>query len=131
MVHKEARKLGTSAVNVSARDLAVYTIRITANEKVFLPEYKTPLTNEITRLAISIHTLCWSARNLGGNDPEACTKRTGLLDDAILACNNLLSLIDIAKPLYHLDTSRVKYWASKTIETRTLIILWRDSGAKR
>ncbi len=38
-------------VIVRALDLATYTIRITNNQKIFLPEYRSSLTDDIIRTA--------------------------------------------------------------------------------
>lgn len=50
-VPKGQQKDGKLLVNELARDLAVYTIRITSNPKVFLPQFQTAITNEIVLLA--------------------------------------------------------------------------------
>lgn len=51
---------GKLLVNELARDLAAYTIRITSNPKVFLPQFQTAITNEIVRTAINIHKYAWT-----------------------------------------------------------------------
>lgn len=125
---------GKLLVNELARDLAVYTIQITSNPKVFLPQFQTALTNEIVRTATNIHKFAWTANNImvrAPNGREQYALRRKNQEMAAAECNNLISLIDIAKPLFHLDTKRCRYWGKKTLEVRNKIRRWMESDAKR
>lgn len=125
---------GKLLVNELARDLAVYTIQITSNPKVFLPQFQTALTNELVRTATNIHKFAWTANNImvrAPNGREQYTLRRENQEMAAAECNNLISLIDIAKPLFHLDTKRCRYWGKKTLEVRNKIRGWMESDAKR
>lgn len=125
---------GKLLVNELARDLAVYTIQITSNPKVFLPQFQTALTNELVRTATNIHKLAWTANNImvrAPNGREQYALRRKNQEMAAAECNNLISLIDIAKPLFHLDTKRCRYWGKKTLEVRNKIRGWMESDAKR
>lgn len=127
---------GKLEVCVSAHDLCCYTLQITENPKHFPEKYRDALTNRIVDTAISIHTLCWSANNIllkkGERDlAERLMERSRLQDEAAIECNNLLSLIDVAKKLFHLSTKRCVYWGEKAVNTRNLIRAWRASDYKR
>lgn len=125
---------GKLLVNELARDLAVYTIRITSNPKVFLPQYQTALTNEIVRCATNIHKYAWTANNVMVRGPDGREKyalRRRHQELAAAECNNLISLIDIAKPLFHLDSKRCRFWGQQTLEVRNKIRGWMESDAKR
>lgn len=133
-VPKGQQSDGKLLVNELARDLAVYTIRITSNPKVFLPQFQTALTNEIIHCATNIHKYAWTANNVmvrGQDGREKYAARRKYQEMAASECNNLISLIDIAKPLFHLDTKRCRYWGSLTIEVRNKIRGWIESDAKR
>lgn len=125
------RSHGKLEACVKARDLAVYTIQITKNKKIFVAEYQEAITDDIIRTAVSIHMLAWTANNILVNSRADLDERLSLQEQACRQCNVLLSLIDIAKPLFHLDTKRVVYWGTKVIETRNLIRAWRESDRKR
>ena len=116
---------------VKAHDLCVYTLQITANDKIFKAEYRAALTDKIIATALNIHTLAWSANNVIVKGPEDLKGRNRLQDEAVIQCNVLLSLIEIAKSLFHLSTKRVIYWSAKAIETRNLIKAWKESDKKR
>ena len=115
------RTHGKLEVCVKAHDLCCYTLQITANKKNFTQEFQESLTNRIVEAAIDIHTLCWSANNILVNSVDDLRERTMYQEKAAIRCNILLSLIDVAKRIFHLSTKRVTYWAGKTIETRNLI----------
>lgn len=114
-----------------ARELAVYTLQITKNKKVFAEEYQDAVTDKIIGSALEIHMLAWSANNVLVNSEEDLHTRTMLQEQACIQCNVLLSLIDLAKPLFHLDTRRVMYWGQKVVDVRNLIRAWRASDIKR
>lgn len=125
------RSHGKLDVCVKAHDLCCYTIQITSNKKVFLPEYQYSLTDRIVRAAIEIHALCWSANNVLVKTAEDREERLSCQKKAAIQCNVLLSLIEIAKNLFHLHTKRVIYWSEMTIEARKLIRAWHDADKKR
>ena len=119
-------------VLVEANDLAIYTIRITKNKKVFAEEYQTALTNDIIHTAKEIYIKCWTANNIKvGKEADKWKKRKELQEDAANECNNLLALMQMAKPLFHLKSKRVEYWAAKTLKVRQLIRDWKESDQRR
>ena len=62
---------------------------------------------------------------------ELFAYRNKLQRQAILDCNNLLALIGLARPLYHLKGKKVKYWSEKTLKTRNYIKKWKESDQNR
>lgn len=125
------RSHGKLEACVRAHGLCAYTLQITANKNVFTVEYQAALTDRIIATALNIHTLTWSANNTLVKTPEDLRKRQKLQEDAAIQCNILLSLIEIAKPIFHLTTKRVVYWSSMAIETRGLIRAWKETDARR
>lgn len=78
-VNESERGKGKFDVLIKANDLAVYTIRITKNPKVFLPEYQTALTNDIVHTAKEIFTKAWTANNIRvGDEPRNWFERKKL-----------------------------------------------------
>ena len=100
-----------------ARELAVYTIQICKNRKVFLPEYQSALTDDIIRTA--------------KDKKELWAWRSKLQRQAILDCNNLLALIGLAHPLFHLKGKRIEFWSEQTLKVRNYIKKWRESDVER
>lgn len=117
-----------------ARELALYTIQICKNQNIFLPEYQTALTDDIIRTAKNIYINAWTANNIRVTEKqkkELWGWRSKLQRQAILDCNNLLALIGLARPLFHLKGKRIKYWSEQTIKARNYIKRWRESDIER
>lgn len=125
------RKESKLEVIVKARELAAYTIRITKNPKVFLPEYNTAITNDIISTAKNIFIDAWTANNIYVKEAKDWEERSRLQQKAALECNNLLALMQLAQEIFHLSTRRIKYWGSKTIEVRNKIRAWHDADRER
>lgn len=125
------RSHGKLEVCVKAHSLCCYTLQITANEKIFIPRFQESLTRSISDTALSIHMLCWGANNIIVKTADDLRMRSNYQEEAIVKCNVLLSLIDIAKSIFHLTTKRVIYWSELVMETRSLIRSWRESDRKR
>lgn len=117
-----------------ARELAIYTIKICTNENVFLPEYRSALTDDIIRTAKNIYINTWTANNIrvdGKRKEELWNWRSHLQKQAILDCNNLLALIGLARMLFHLKGKRVNFWSEQTLKARNYIKKWRESDIDR
>ena len=125
------RSHGKLEACVKARDLCVYTLRITKNPKVFKPEFQNALTDKIIDAALDVQNLSWSANNLLVNSAEDLRQRLDYQERAANACNTLLSLIEVSKPIFHLATKRVTYWSDLAIEARKLLRAWREADRKR
>ena len=127
-----ARNKGKLEVIVKALDLADYTIKITANEKIFDPKFRAAITDDLVAHAKDIYLICWIANNIRvTTDIETYKKRKELQDEAIVKCTVFLGMLDIAKKVFHLETRRVTYWGNKIINCRKLIRAWRNADKKR
>lgn len=118
-------------VIILARSLATYTIQITKNQNVFLPEYNNGITNDIISCAKSIYMDCWTANNIYVKTKEDWEERDRLQKQSALNCNNLLALMQLAQEVFHLKKKRIKYWGEKTITVRNKIRSWNESDSKR
>ena len=119
-------------VAVKARELTCYTLKITANENIFLPQYRSALTDTIIQDSIDIYRFIWLANNIRvGNSREKRDRRLQLQLRAKETCNDLLALIGIAKPLFHLTSKRIEYWIGLIINVRGLIEAWSDKDRAR
>lgn len=125
------RTQGKLEVAVKSHDLAVYTLQITKNKKIFTEDYQDAITDKIIATALNIHCLARSANDTPMDSEEYFAERLKLQAKAVSQCNILLGLIDIAKPLFHLANKRVMYWGSKVTDTRKLIRAWSNADRKR
>lgn len=125
------RSHGKLEACVKANALCCYTLRITSNKKVFTPDFQAALTDKIDETVLNMYTLCWTANNILVNSADDMNRRLELQEQAAVACNILLSLMDIAKSIFHLSSKRVQYWGGLAVEARNLIRAWRESDRKR
>ena len=118
-------------VFVQALDLVTYTLRITKNEKIFLPEYQRQVTDDIIETAKSIYIDAWDANNVRVTTKDDWRVRRELQLSAARECNRLLALIGIAKSSFHLKNKRIKFWTGKVLKVRGMIRSWNESDSKR
>ncbi len=130
------REEGKFSLAVKAEYLARYTIEITANENVFLPEYRRQVTDDIISTAKNIY--------LGIREANDVTVRVGtqfqmkdyrdrnnLQREALRNCKRILYLIDLAHRIFHLSSKRVKYWSQIVKNVKDRIHGWIDDDTNR
>lgn len=114
-----------------ARGVALHTIKICNNKKIFLPEYQSALTNDLIQTAKNIYKDVWKANNIRVTKQKHWDYRCRLQMEAILECNDLLASIGLARALFHLKGKKVNYWSKMVIEVRNQIAKWHESDVKR
>ena len=125
------RGQGELEVNTKARALTIYTLKILENEKWF-PKNQNAFIDMLRNCAIEIQSLCWEANNIKVDGSlKRYERRIDLQDQAAEKCNRMCMLIETAKPLFHLESKRVRYWIKLTTELRSLIRGWHDKDVKR
>lgn len=113
-------------------DLAQHTLRICSNENIFTPEFKPTVTDRITDVAVSIYINTYMANKIYvGKDPKKWNERDSKQRAAIIKCDELLALINLAKRTFHLRTNKVEYWVKKTLSARELLKKWNDADYAR
>lgn len=112
-------------------DMVAYTMKITSNKKVFLPEFDT-VTSRIVNTAVSIFDCAWGANNVRVNkNPYRWLKRRDLQETAILQCTNLQGQITLAKRVFHLKTKRMNFWNDSIEKCQSMLMKWREGDCKR
>lgn len=126
------RKENRLEVIMQARALAAYTLKITSNQNVFIPDYDDAVKSKIQDSALTIFLNLMDANNIRVDDNVGKWKeRDKLQKDAATACNTLLNLIYLAQTVYHLRASRIKYWSESVLSVRGLIRKWNHSDCTR
>ena len=91
------RKENRLEVVMQARELAVYTLRITSNKNVFIPDYDESVKLKIQDSVLTIFNNLMDANNIRVDDNVGrWQERDKLPKDAAKACNTLLNLIYLA-----------------------------------
>lgn len=130
-VPETQRQEGKLTVLTKAKELAVYSGRILANQKKFDPMYDDFLGNDIKAVAKNIYRYIKFANNIRVQNRDTALARKKLQGKAVEACEDMLINIEIAYPLYHLDGKRVEYWTNMTTDVESLVRAWRDGDRAR
>lgn len=130
------RDEGRFSLEISAEFMTRYTLVITANENVFLPEYRRQITDDIIATAKNIYLDIREANDIIVRVGTPFQRRdyfdrNRLQRQAFRECKRLLYLIDIAHRIFHLSGKRVKYWGSLIKNVKNRIYGWMDDDTKR
>ena len=125
------RKCGKLKVLIEALDLTDYTLEITRNTKVFKPEYKEILTDDIIKLTKRMYINLFRANRIIVNGKADAERRLSLQVQSLEDCEDLLSLIQIAQKTFHLKLKRIKFWGSKICSVKSLINSWHTAEIER
>lgn len=132
----DRREEGKFSLAVKAEALVSYTLEITANERVFLPEYRKSLTDDIVETAKNIYLEIREANDIivrmGTRFHfQDYTERNHLQRRALRNCKRLLYLIDLAHRRFHLSSKRVKYWGRLVKSVKDRIYGWMEDDSRR
>ena len=130
------RDEGRFTLETKAEYLARYTIEITANENVFLPEYRKAVTDDIITTAKNIYLGIREANDVTVRvgtvfHLEDFRERNRLQREALRNCKRLLYLIDLAHRIFHLSTKRVKFWGKIVKNVKDRVHGWIDDDMNR
>lgn len=114
-----------------ARELAQHTILVCKNPKIFLPEYRSALTDDIISTAKGIYIGVWTANNVMVKCHDDWAERERMQKKAASDCNNLLALIGLARTLFHLRGKKVHHWSQMTVDVRAMIRKWHEADQRR
>lgn len=132
-VPEGSRGEGRFSLEIRAEELAHYVITITGNEKVFVPDNRRRITEEIAMLAINAFVYIQQANDIdirNENSPKYLRnkrRRRLLQESALEALKRMIPLIHLARRSFHLSTKRVKYWMQLVIEIRNRTRNWMES----
>lgn len=135
-VPEGARGEGRFTLPIKAEELARYTLTITKNENVFLPDYQRQLTDDLVNCAKNAYLSIREANDIRV-DPTSETfladkrSRQNAQKDAIRFLKRMLPLIDLSRRVFHLSTKRVKYWGGMVVEVRDRTRHWMESDMRR
>lgn len=114
------RKEGRLKVYMQAHELVCYTLKITANDKIFIKDFQTSLTDRINDLVLVIWSDLWFIENYYDHNDKK-KERKHRKSTAFANCDILLSYIAIAKSIFHLDSRRIQYWTGLVVDLKDSI----------
>lgn len=141
-VQKEARGKRKFKVLIDARSLAKYTLHILKNNKHFksmptgdaeddlVNPPQPELVGEMRNTVIAIFISAYSA-NETPFTKQNYRHRRQLQDKAISKCNELLALVEMSIPIFHIPLNRVENWSSQIVCVRSQLQSWKESDYTR
>ena len=141
-VPKEARGEQKFKVLIDARKLAKYSINILASNKSFKTRQtgnieddainppQPELVSKMRDTAIDVYISAFSANETVLTKSNYRHRRQ-LQDKSIAKCNELLALVEMSIPIFHINSKRVKYWTSQIVCVRNQIQKWKESDYSR
>lgn len=125
------RKQGDLTVIVKAKEMVIYTLRITNNEKNFPKRYRLSVVNKMQEKAVEIVAYLIEANEIFPKTKEEYILRRTKQRQAMAYCRSLMTLIDISKELFGLGNDKASFWAKSVFEVRTLTAAWLKKDEER
>jgi len=122
---------GELKVITETRRLATHTIQICQNEKVFPKRYRWCVTAKIIDNVVDIAKYVNIANSLRLDDPESAVLRKNYQNTALAMTYSLLTLMNIAYELFHINGDKMNYWTGLVITVQDLIRGWKKSDRDR
>ena len=118
-------------VQTKAKALALYTVSICGNEKVFPKRDRWAVTNRIVSTALTIMEEVDVANDIYVSTKGDFELRRRSQTIALSNTAKLLGLMELSYVKYSIDGDRMKHWAQMVIDARELIKKWRQGDKER
>ena len=112
---------------ILAQEFAIHILKITRNEKIFKPEYKTEITDRIIGLSTDIYLNLWKANHYKLGSGE----RKKLQHLVIENCIDLLSIWNLGIRAFHLKSNKTNYVVGKILAIRDTTKKWINNDIDR
>lgn len=119
------------AVQTKAKELALHTVTICGNEKVFPKRDRWIITNRIVTTALTIMEEVDMANDIFVSTKGDYELRRKSQTIALASTAKLLGLMELAFMKYGIESRKIRNWTQITIDTRDLIKKWRKSDKDR
>ena len=119
------------AVQTKSKELAMHTVSICGNEKVFPKRDRWAVTNRIVSTALTIMEEVDTANDIYVSTRGDYMLRRKSQTIALSYTARLLGLMELAYMKYGIDSSKIRHWTDLTLEVRALIRKWRASDKDR
>ncbi len=118
-------------VQTKAKALALYTVSICGNEKVFPKRDRWAVANRIVSTALTIMEEVDVANDIYVSTQGDFELRRRSQTIALSNTAKLLGLMELSYVKYSIDGDRMKHWAQMVIDARELIKKWRQGDKER
>jgi len=129
--HTDEREPGKYDVLEAAKELAGYTIKLTANEKHFPKRYRLSVVNKLQDKAVYIVDCLIMANEIYPNTAMELDRRILYQKEARAACRSMMTLMEIAADAFHIDAGTLRFWAAQARDVRNHVTRWILADLKR
>lgn len=131
MKHERERTSGDYDILQKAKELAIYTIRITSNERNFPKRYRFTVTEKIINKSLFILDSLMMAYEIYPNDRIEFEKRILYEKEARAACRSLLTMMEVAANAFDIKAGTFEHWTERAVDLRQHITGWIKSDVNR
>lgn len=111
-------------VIVKAKELAIYTVKVTSNCNTFPKKYRFTVVDKMQNHSLEIYeNLLEANRQKVGTGKN---ERMELQTRAITKCDLLLFYIELAMNLNIINSDRVEYWSGLVKDVKHMTLAWRS-----
>ena len=110
-------------VIVKAKELAVYSFKLTSNCNRYPKKYRHSLVDEIQKKSLQIHNTLLEANRI--NNVTRKHERLEMITTAITYCDEMLFYIELSMNLNLLADNSNAYWSKMVSDVKFMAIAWR------
>ena len=125
------RKEGHLQVLNCSLNLAVYTLQVCKNEKVFPKSQRWIMAQRLVNECLDAVTCIRRANATMVKDSESKAYRHGQQIEAYAHINAFMSLLEIAHRAFSIETRRIEYWTKLATDTNDKLVGWMKSDKER
>lgn len=118
-------------VQTRAKALALYTVSICGNEKLFPKRDRWAVTNRIVSVALTIMEEVDAANDIFVSERSDYILRRRSQTIALSGTAKMLGLMELAYAKYGIPGERMEYWPGLVLGVRELVKKWRKSDRDR
>ena len=110
-------------VIVKAKELAVYTFKLTSNCNRYPKKYRHSLVDRIQIKSLDIYDALFEANRISNINHKR--ERCEMITRAITMCDELLFYIELSMSLELLKDTSAAYWSKMVQDVKYMSIAWR------
>lgn len=114
-----------------ARTLALHSIRLSMNERVFTPQLRDVFTMDMVNSAKRIVICTYRANAIRVENADDWKRREALQREAIARCSDMLCYVSMARALFHIRGKKIVFWTKLVIETQDKLKNWHEKDRQR
>lgn len=115
-------------VIVKAKELAVYSFKLTSNCNRYPKKYRHSLCDRIQLLSLDLYESLMEANRI--NNVVRKADRCEMITRAITMCDKLLFYIELSMMLELLNDKSAEYWSKMVMDVKYMSIAWRTKERK-